>query len=117
MERIKNMNRKAVFWKIMFTFMFAFFVTAAYCMHIPCIYKTLFGIPCPGCGMTRAVLSALRLDFKSAFSYHPMFFTLPVCWLYIMFDGKFFNIVWLDRLVLIAVALGFAISYIFKIAA
>ena len=34
-------------------------------------------IPCPGCGMTRAHLAALRLDFPSAFFYHPLWF-LPI---------------------------------------
>lgn len=28
--------------------------------------------------MTRAVLSAIKLDFREAFGYHPLFPTLPV---------------------------------------
>ena len=39
--------------------------------HCPFLY--VFGIPCMGCGMTRALLSVLHLDFKSAFYYHPLF--------------------------------------------
>ena len=31
----------------------------------------LFGFPCPGCGMTRATLALLRLDFVAAFKYNP----------------------------------------------
>lgn len=38
-----------------------------------CYTKAFTGLPCPGCGMTRAWLSAFRLDFKSAFFYHPLF--------------------------------------------
>ena len=38
-----------------------------------CPYYLLLGIPCPGCGLTRAYLAAFRLDFKSAFAYHPLF--------------------------------------------
>lgn len=38
-----------------------------------CPVKMIFGIPCPGCGMTRAFLSFVRLDFKKAFDYHPLF--------------------------------------------
>ena len=37
-----------------------------------CPFKAVTGIPCPGCGMTRAVLSALRGDFRTAFYYHPL---------------------------------------------
>ena len=35
-----------------------------------CLYKMITGKPCFNCGMTRAFLSVLHLDFKSAFSYN-----------------------------------------------
>ena len=38
-----------------------------------CPTYALFSICCPFCGMTRAHLAALRLDFAAAFSYHPAF--------------------------------------------
>ena len=31
-----------------------------------------------GCGMTRAWLAALRLDFAAAFAYHPLFWVVPI---------------------------------------
>lgn len=37
-----------------------------------CPLRILFGVPCPGCGMTRAMLSLLRLDFVSAVRLHPL---------------------------------------------
>ncbi len=40
---------------------------------IGCPIKFFTGISCAGCGMTRAWLSALRLDFYGAFTYHPLF--------------------------------------------
>lgn len=43
-----------------------------------CPLKAFFGISCPGCGMSRACLSALRLDLASAFDYHPLWIMLPV---------------------------------------
>ncbi|MBP3922549.1 MAG: DUF2752 domain-containing protein [Ruminiclostridium sp.] len=39
-----------------------------------CLIKNLLHIPCPFCGMTRAHISALSLDFVTAFRYHPLFF-------------------------------------------
>lgn len=42
-----------------------------------CPIKFFSGISCPGCGMTRALLSALRLDFSSAVKFHPLVFLLP----------------------------------------
>ena len=43
-----------------------------------CIFRRLTGFPCPGCGMTRAVLCVLRGDFSGAFNYHPLWVLLPV---------------------------------------
>jgi hypothetical protein len=45
---------------------------------VGCIFRFLTGIPCPACGMTRAYLSLLNLDIKSAFYYHPLFFLIPI---------------------------------------
>ena len=46
-----------------------------------CPIYAIFGICCPFCGMTRAHLAALHLDFATAFSYHPVFFTgIPFLW-------------------------------------
>ena len=47
-------------------------------LGITCPIKHLTGISCPGCGMTRACLSALRLDFSAAFAYHPLWVSLPL---------------------------------------
>ncbi|MBO5291789.1 MAG: DUF2752 domain-containing protein [Lachnospiraceae bacterium] len=38
-----------------------------------CPFRLFLGISCPGCGMSRAFLALLRLDFQSAFYYHPLF--------------------------------------------
>lgn len=40
---------------------------------ITCPIKSLWGISCPSCGMSRAWWSALHLDFKKAFTFHPLF--------------------------------------------
>lgn len=31
-----------------------------------CMWKQIFGIPCPGCGLTRAVIHILHFDFAAA---------------------------------------------------
>ena len=38
---------------------------ALYLLDIGCVFRLMTGIPCPGCGMTRAWLAALRLDFSA----------------------------------------------------
>ena len=38
-----------------------------------CPFEYIFGIPCPGCGMTRAFIALLKLNFTEAFYFHPLF--------------------------------------------
>ena len=48
-----------------------------------CPIHRLTGVPCPGCGMSRALFSLVKFDFAGAWYYHPMafFLPLPVLWL------------------------------------
>ena len=45
--------------------------------NIGCPFLFIFGIPCPTCGTTRAIISLLRLDIDSYLKYNPM--ALPMC--------------------------------------
>ena len=47
-------------------------------LGINCPIKFMTGISCPGCGMTRAVLSAATFHFKRAFAFHPLWVLMPV---------------------------------------
>lgn len=44
---------------------------------VGCPIRLLTGVSCAGCGMTRACLCALRLDFRQAFYFHPLFPLVP----------------------------------------
>lgn len=48
------------------------------CFGITCPIKYITGISCAGCGMTRAWIALLHLDFSTAFMYHPLFFLPPL---------------------------------------
>ena len=82
-----------------------------YRLGVRCLFRTLLHIPCPGCGMTRAVVSLLHLEFPTAFSYHPMVFALPVMVLYFLLDGKLLGKKW-DTAVWIFLGLGFAAHWL-----
>jgi len=44
-----------------------------------CLFRAMSGLPCPGCGLTRALSSLVQGDPATAFSYHPFaFFILPL---------------------------------------
>ena len=52
-----------------------------------CPIKYLTGVPCPGCGLSRALAALLRLDFRTALRFHPMVFVLPPVVLYALFGN------------------------------
>jgi chromate transport protein ChrA len=39
---------------------------------LPCVFHSLTGLYCPGCGGTRAVLSLLKGDLRMSVQYHPL---------------------------------------------
>ena len=41
-----------------------------------CLFRALSGLPCPGCGLTRALSSLVQGHPAAAFSYHPFAFVL-----------------------------------------
>ncbi len=55
--------------KVIFILLIAVIMKLFYKCPIACF----FGISCPGCGMTRALIAAAQLDFERAFYYHPLF--------------------------------------------
>ena len=101
--------------KILFTLAYIASLLIFRLFHITCFFNSLFGIPCPGCGMTRAVTSAIRFDFISAFQYHAMFWSIPVLYLYFLYDGHLFKNKILNKTVFIIIATGFLINWAVKI--
>lgn len=43
---------------------------------IPCPFRTILGVRCPGCGMTHALVAMLRGDLKAAIRYNPFVLAL-----------------------------------------
>jgi TRAP-type C4-dicarboxylate transport system permease large subunit len=37
-----------------------------------CLFRLLFHVPCPGCGMTRSLISFWRADWLLSLRYHPL---------------------------------------------
>ncbi|MBE6653095.1 MAG: DUF2752 domain-containing protein [Ruminococcaceae bacterium] len=77
------MNRLRLFWSSHKGSVIGLSAIAGLCLlrfvlGLPCPVQHLFGISCPGCGMTRALWSLVTLDFAGAWYYHPASFALPV---------------------------------------
>lgn len=76
---------------LLFGFLVAYFGIAYFLLNrfgITCVFQRFCGIPCPGCGMTRAAKSILSLDFVGAWGYNPLIFAMPYVFLYVFSDWK-----------------------------
>lgn len=51
-----------------------FFCNIRFYDKIPhlCLFKELFGIPCPGCGILRSISELVRLHFLDSLHYNPV---------------------------------------------
>lgn len=45
---------------------------------IPSVFRLVFGVPCPACGLTRAFLHALRLNFIQAMQMNILFAPIAI---------------------------------------
>ena len=82
---------------------------------ITCPIRHLLGIPCPGCGITRALISALLLDFGGAFAYHPLWIMTPIIILYILCDGRLFGKI-ADRIIISLTCAAFVAVWVLRLA-
>lgn len=56
--------------------------------RIGCPFRLFLGVCCPGCGMTRALMAVLCLDFRGALSYNPCVYILPIGIIIFLFRRK-----------------------------
>jgi hypothetical protein len=45
-------------------------------LTIPCLWKSLFGLSCPGCGLTTGFVKLLQLDVTGAFQANKLVFVV-----------------------------------------
>jgi len=51
--------------------------------YIPCVFRLITGLKCPGCGITHYLFDMVNLDFSSAFMDNPLVFIyLPLFLIY-----------------------------------
>lgn len=69
MRLISKILKSSLFWIVLY-------LIYALIMNIlkleSCPIKLLIGLPCPGCGMTRAIICLLKLDIKGSFRYNAL---------------------------------------------
>ena len=53
-------------------------------IHIPCVFKAIFHIPCPGCGLTRAIGEFVQFRFIKAISYNILI--VPIVFFFVVLN-------------------------------
>lgn len=80
-----------------------------------CPIRNLTGMPCPGCGMSRAWRAALGLDLRAAFRFHPMFWTLPVILWLGWKEFRPFRRMWINWVLAGGIAGALMVCYAFRL--
>lgn len=98
-------------WSLYVTLVVVYLFLTITDIGCPILYMT--GIPCMGCGMTRACTHLLQLDFAGAFYYHPLVFFLPIfVVLYFAFGEKYPKF---KKCLIIICAILFIIVYVIRL--
>ena len=92
---------------ILFSYIGLILIFLIYVNHsIPCLFKTIFKTPCPSCGMTRAFIAILNLNFQEAIYYNilsiPLFLTFLLIFIINIID-IIFNKKNLDKIIKLTV--------------
>lgn len=66
-----------------------------------CLIRGLTGVPCPSCGMSRAIIAVINGDIINAFKFHPLFWLPFVALLLIIFKRRFFKKILICSIILI----------------
>lgn len=108
--KIQNLKIKLIAFALL-----GLLILLAYLTGFGCLWQRLFSVPCPGCGMTRAWLAVLRLDFSAALSFHPMFWSVPLLFIYILWDGEPFRNALLNILPICLIGVGFLAVWLVRL--
>lgn len=73
-----------------------------------CFIRGIVGIPCPSCGISRAIIAFLNRDLGIALKYHPLFWLPLVVVLVSIINKKYFK-----KLLLVSIII-FIVVYIMR---
>ena len=77
-------------YKILFIIIEMIFFITIYFYSIPCLFKSIFKISCPMCGITRTIKCIINLDFSNIYTYNvlalPLILFIIVLNIYLIYD-------------------------------
>ena len=67
-------------------YIFIFFIAIIFLVlvfhNVPCLFKLVFHIPCPGCGLTRAFKELFKLNISKALYYNILCIPIIIFFIY-----------------------------------
>ena len=90
-SKIKSNNSKNIILLLVYIILpiILFFIPLEWLnkQHSICLIKNIFGVECYGCGITRAIISGIQLDFIKAFEYNKMIIIILPLFIYEWFKN------------------------------
>lgn len=80
-----------------------------------CPIRLITGIPCAGCGMTRSVVSLIKLDLAAALYYHPLIVLMPFIPVLLLVKKGPLAIKKVRTVLWIIIIAAFIVVYIFRL--
>lgn len=100
---------------ILFVFLYLLYFYVFHNGETNCIIKRTIGIPCMGCGMSRAFAELFSLNISEAFYYHPLVFIVPfIVLVFLLQETKFFSKFYHSRIFWGVILSLFVIIYIIR---
>ncbi|MDD6466814.1 MAG: DUF2752 domain-containing protein [Erysipelotrichaceae bacterium] len=87
-------------------------VSLLYVFDIHCIFRTIFQIPCPTCGMTRAWIALCKGNLQQAMNVHPLFCLGPIVVMEVIFYDSWKQKRWFSVMVIMTGVLFFLVYII-----
>ena len=67
-------------------FIIYFILVFKFNIYIPCLFHKITNLYCPGCGVTRMIISLLKGNLYQAFRYNMLIFILTPSLMFFIFD-------------------------------
>lgn len=67
-------------------FIIYFILVFKFNIYIPCLFHKITNLYCPGCGITRMIISLLKGNLYQAFRYNMLIFILTPFFMFFIFD-------------------------------
>lgn len=78
-----------------------------------CLIRGVMGVPCPSCGMSRAITEVINGDIIKAFKFHPLFWLPFVVMFFLILKRKYFKFILIIAITLLMTVYILRMSFLF----